>query len=86
MIPDTFQYAAPATLAEAVAVLATDPANVALAGGNGLLTLLKRGELSPTTVVDLRKLDTLRGLAVTEDGRLRAGALTTLTELCDNPT
>jgi aerobic carbon-monoxide dehydrogenase medium subunit len=85
MIPDTFQYTAPASLAEAVATLATDPANVALAGGNGLLTLLKRGELNPATVVDLRKLDVLRGLAVTEDGRLRVGALTTLTDLCDNP-
>jgi len=85
MIPDTFDYAAPATLAEVIELLAANPANVPLAGGNGLLTLLKRGELKPATLVDLRKLDQLRGLAFTTDGRLRIGALTTLTELVDDP-
>lgn len=85
MIPTTFEYTVPDTLADAVASLAADPGNVALAGGNGLLTLLKRGELFPATVVDLRKLDVLRGLKVASDGRLVIGALTTLTELADDP-
>jgi carbon-monoxide dehydrogenase medium subunit len=85
MIPDTFAYTAPTSLAEAIEILAGNPANVPLAGGNGLLTLLKRGELRPVTVVDLRKLDVLRGLSFSSDGRLRIGALTTLTELVDDP-
>jgi carbon-monoxide dehydrogenase medium subunit len=85
MIPDTFQYVAPASLAEAIELLAADPANVALAGGNGLLTLLKRGELKPGTIVDLRRLDVLRGLSLAASGQLRVGALTTLTELGDDP-
>jgi aerobic carbon-monoxide dehydrogenase medium subunit len=84
MIPDTFDYTAPASLAEVIELLAANPANVPLAGGNGLLTLLKRGELKPATLVDLRRLDGLRGLAFTADGRLRVGALTTLTELVDD--
>jgi carbon-monoxide dehydrogenase medium subunit len=84
MIPDTFEYVAPASLAEAIETLAANPANVPLAGGNGLLTLLKRGELRPATVVDLRRLEVLRGLSFTHDGRLRIGALTTLTELVDD--
>jgi carbon-monoxide dehydrogenase medium subunit len=85
MIPDTFEYTAPASLAEAIEILAADPANVPLAGGNGLLTLLKRGEFRPATVVDLRRLDSLRGMSVSEQGRLRVGALTTLTQLIDDP-
>jgi CO/xanthine dehydrogenase FAD-binding subunit len=85
MIPDIFEYVAPASLAEAIEILGANPANVPLAGGNGLLTLLKRGEVKPVTVVDLRRLDVLRGLAFTADGRLRVGALTTLTELVDDP-
>ncbi|HEY0806910.1 MAG TPA: FAD binding domain-containing protein [Pseudonocardiaceae bacterium] len=84
MIPDTFEYVAPVSLAEAIETLAANPANVPLAGGNGLLTLLKRGELRPATVVDLRRLEVLRGLSFTHDGRLRIGALTTLTELVDD--
>jgi carbon-monoxide dehydrogenase medium subunit len=84
MIPDAFEYVAPSSLAEAIETLAANPANVALAGGNGLLTLLKRGEMRPATVVDLRRLDVLRGLSFSHDGRLRIGALTTLTELVDD--
>lgn len=86
MIPDAFEYSAPSTLAEAVAVLADGPANQAIAGGNGLLTQLKRGELSVARLVDLRQLDELRGVSVGQDGRLRIGALTTLTALVTDPT
>jgi carbon-monoxide dehydrogenase medium subunit len=85
MIPDMFEYLTPASLAEAVSALAADPGNVALAGGNGLLTQLKRGEVAPAKVVDLRKLDALRGLSSTTDGGLHIGALTTLTGLLDDP-
>jgi carbon-monoxide dehydrogenase medium subunit len=85
VIPTTFDYIAPNTLADAVEILAADPANVALAGGNGLITLLQRRELLPATVVDLRKLDVLRGLRLASNGRLWIGAMTTLTELADDP-
>jgi carbon-monoxide dehydrogenase medium subunit len=85
VIPTTFDYTAPDTLADAVRILAADPANVALAGGNGLITLLQRRELLPATVVDLRKLDVLRGMRLASGGRLWIGAMTTLTELTDDP-
>jgi carbon-monoxide dehydrogenase medium subunit len=86
MIPDAFEYEAPGSLAEAVAVLADSPTNQAIAGGNGLLTELKRGELHVARLVDLRQLDELRGMSVNDDGRLRVGALTTLTELLNDQT
>ena len=86
MIPDAFEYSAPSSLAEAVEVLAGGPANQAIAGGNGLLTQLKRGELKVARLVDLSRLDELRGVTLTGDGRLRIGALTTLTDLVADPT
>jgi CO/xanthine dehydrogenase FAD-binding subunit len=85
MIPDAFEYSAPTSLAEAVEVLASGPATQAIAGGNGLLTQLKRGELKVTRLVDLSRLDELRGVTLSADGRLRIGALTTLTELLADP-
>jgi carbon-monoxide dehydrogenase medium subunit len=86
MIPDAFEYSAPTNLAEAIEVLAGGPANQAIAGGNGLLTQLKRGELKVARLVDLSRLDELRGVTLVGDGRLRIGALTTLTELVADPT
>jgi carbon-monoxide dehydrogenase medium subunit len=86
MIPEAFSYAAPCSLEEALAALAESPDNQAIAGGNGLLTELKRGELRVGQLVDLRQLDELRGVTLNDDGRLRVGALTTLTELMADPT
>jgi aerobic carbon-monoxide dehydrogenase medium subunit len=86
MIPDAFEYSAPTSLTEALEVLAGGPANQAIAGGNGLLTQLKRGELKVARLVDLSGLDELRGVALSAAGRLRIGALTTLAELVADPT
>jgi carbon-monoxide dehydrogenase medium subunit len=86
MIPDAFEYSAPTNLTEALKVLADGPANQAIAGGNGLLTQLKRGELKVARLVDLSGLDELRGVALSASGRLRIGALTTLAELVADPT
>jgi aerobic carbon-monoxide dehydrogenase medium subunit len=81
-----FEYTVAATLDQAVRLLSADPTVRALAGGNGLLTLLKRGELAASRLVDLRSLGELRGISATGDGRIRVGAMTTLTELLADPT
>jgi aerobic carbon-monoxide dehydrogenase medium subunit len=86
MIPDAFEYSAPASLTEAIKVLAAEPTSQPIAGGNGLLTQLKRGELTVTRLVDLRKLNELRGVGMNGAGRLRIGALTTLTDVLADPT
>jgi len=79
-----FDYIAPATMDEAIAALAT-PGARSLAGGQGLLTAMKLGRLTPPRLVDLRRVADLRGVDRFEDGGLRIGAMTTLTELLDVP-
>lgn len=85
MILGQISYTVPDTVEEALAELAKDENSLPIAGGNGLLTLLKRGELSASRLVDIGRIAALRGVRVVEEGRLRIGALTTLTDLCIEP-
>jgi carbon-monoxide dehydrogenase medium subunit len=76
VFPAAFDYRAPATLDEALAVLAElgDEAKV-MAGGQSLIPLLKLRFASPAVVVDIGRLPGLKG--VTSDGTtIRIGALT----------
>jgi carbon-monoxide dehydrogenase medium subunit len=77
MIPSNFDYVAPTTVEDAVTALAEggEDAKV-LAGGQSLLPVLRLRLAAPTTVVDLGRIDELRG--VREDGdTLVIGAMTT---------
>ncbi|MEN3318792.1 MAG: aerobic carbon-monoxide dehydrogenase medium subunit [Mycobacterium sp.] len=85
MIPSNFGYVAPTTVAEAVAALAEagEDAKV-IAGGQSLMPVLRLRLAAPTTVVDLGRIDELRGLR--EDGTdLVIGAMTTYYDLLRNP-
>jgi carbon-monoxide dehydrogenase medium subunit len=74
-LPD-FKYEAPATVAEATALLAEyqDEANL-LAGGQSLIPLLALRLAHPAVLVDINGLDELSGVSVT-DGVVTVGALT----------
>src|SRR5438445_6529895 len=76
MFPAAFDYRSPASLDEALAVLAErgEDAKV-MAGGQSLIPLLKLRFAQPALLVDIGRL---RGLAGIErkDGHLRIGALT----------
>jgi carbon-monoxide dehydrogenase medium subunit len=85
MILGQIQYTVPDTVDEALAELAKDQNSLIIAGGNGLLTQLKRGELTTPRLVDIGRIAELRGVRVVDEGRLRVGALTTLTDLCIEP-
>lgn len=76
MIPAQFDYLAPATLEEALSALAEhgDDAKI-LAGGQSLLPVLRLRLNAPDVVIDLSRIDTLRG--VREDGdTIVIGAMT----------
>ena len=75
MIAAAYEYEAPGTLDEAQELAARDGA-VLLAGGQSLLTELKRGAVTPSVVVDLRRIESLR--SSNGDGW---GAMVTLDEL-----
>jgi carbon-monoxide dehydrogenase medium subunit len=74
-LPD-FKYEAPATVADAIALLAEhqDEASL-LAGGQSLIPLLALRLAHPAVLVDINGLDELSGVSVT-DGQVTVGALT----------
>jgi len=85
MIPSKFDYVAPTTVDDAVAALAKagEDAKV-LAGGQTLMPVLRLRLSAPTTLVDLNRIDELRG--VREDGdTLVIGAMTTYYDLLRSP-
>ena len=77
MIPAPFDYARPATLDEALGLLAKhgDDAKL-LAGGHSLLPAMKLRLAQPKMVIDIGRLPDLRYIR-REAGRLAIGALTT---------
>lgn len=77
MIPAAFDYVAPTSVEEALSALAEagDDAKV-LGGGQSLLPVLRMRLNAPEKVVDLSRIDSLRGIS--EDGdHLVIGAMTT---------
>ena len=77
MIPPSFDYTRPSTVEEAVAALAGggEDAKV-LAGGQSLLLLLRLRLAYPSTLVDLGRVEQLRGVRLDGD-TLVVGAMTT---------
>ncbi len=76
MIPVQFEYLAPATVEEALAALAEhgDDAKI-IAGGQSLLPVLRMRLNAPEMVIDLGKIEALRGIR--EDGdAIVIGAMT----------
>src|SRR5690606_2360337 len=85
MIPAAFDYARPATVADAVAALAAggEDAKV-LAGGHSLLPVLRLRLAAPTLLVDLGDVAEMRGIRVDGD-HLVLGAMTTHAEVAASP-
>jgi len=70
-----FEYACPATLAEAVSLLAAGEGDAkVLAGGQSLVPMMAFRVASPALLVDLRRLAELRRIDITSDG-VRLGAM-----------
>lgn len=82
----TFSYARPATLAEAVAILeAHGPEARALAGGTDLIIRLRDGTFGPSVVVDLKRIAELGPGIRDGDGWLSIGATTVMTDIAADP-
>ena len=81
MIPGSYDYHRPASLAEAVAMLSDlgEDARV-LAGGHSLIPMMKLRLAQPTALVDLARLPELKGIAA-DGGELVIGAGVTQHEL-----
>jgi aerobic carbon-monoxide dehydrogenase medium subunit len=85
MIPPSFDYLRPSTVDEAVGALgrAGEDAKV-LAGGQSLLPLLRLRLTYPSTLVDLGRVEGLRGIRLDGD-RLAIGAMTTHHQVRTDP-
>ncbi len=70
----------PRSLDEAIACRAIHPFATVLAGGTDIMVYLEAGSLKPSSLLDLWKVDALRGITVQADG-VRIGALTTWTDI-----
>jgi CO/xanthine dehydrogenase FAD-binding subunit len=77
-----FAYERPDRLADALALLAElGPDARPLAGGTDLIIRIRDGSIRPTTVVDVKRVAELERAIRVEDGWLRIGARTTMTDL-----
>lgn len=73
MLLASVDYFRPDTLTEAVEALGTPGARV-LAGGQSLISLLKLRAAQVDLLVDITRLEELRGIEVLDDGSVRIGA------------
>lgn len=80
MILTEFDYVRPVGLDEALTLLSGTPGARVLAGGQSLLPDLRTGADRARLLVDVRRIEELRGIT-RGPGGLRIGALTTLAEL-----
>ncbi|MDH3220421.1 MAG: xanthine dehydrogenase family protein subunit M [Gammaproteobacteria bacterium] len=76
MIPPSFEYHAPGSVADAIALLSQygDAAKI-LAGGHSLLPMMKLRFAEPEHLVDINNIDSLKGIRE-EDGEIVIGSMT----------
>ncbi len=79
-----FEYVSPANK-EQVATLLGENAAI-LAGGTDLLALMKDYVVTPNRLVNIKQIDSLRGISYQPGNGLRIGALTTIAEFADAKT
>ena len=80
MIPGHFGYHRPASLAEAVNLLATLEDARPLAGGHSLIPMMKLRLATPENLIDLHGIDALKGVR-RDGGNIVIGAMTTQHDL-----
>jgi xanthine dehydrogenase YagS FAD-binding subunit len=84
---NTLQWIDAGSVEEAVVLLSAPGAKgvtFAKAGGLDLLDLMKEGIVAPARIVNLQRIDALRGVQFADATGLRLGALTTLAEIAND--
>ena len=79
-----FEYVSPVRKEQVAPLLAGNSA--ILAGGTDLLALMKDDVVTPTRLVNIKQIDSLRGISYQPGNGLRIGALTTIGELAEAKT
>jgi 4-hydroxybenzoyl-CoA reductase subunit beta len=83
MVLPKFQYIAPRKVAKAISL--QKKSGKFLAGGTDLFVAMKDRISCPELLIDLNTISELKGIEWDKKKRVRVGALTTLTQLKENP-
>lgn len=73
------------TVEEAIALRAAHPAAEIIAGGSDQLVKLRNGKLAGCELISIYAIDALRGVDMDGEGALRIGALTSFSQLEEDP-
>ncbi|MEZ5260176.1 MAG: FAD binding domain-containing protein, partial [Acidimicrobiales bacterium] len=84
MYAPSFDYYRASSVAEAQQLLAAHPGAKLLAGGHSLLPMLKLRLAAPPALVDIGRIEALKGISAA-DGGLRIGAMTTHAAVAASP-
>src|SRR5215471_15493211 len=84
MYAPEFDYYRAGSVAEVGDLLRKHPGAKLLAGGHSLIPLLKLRLTAPPVVIDIGRIDELKGITASQ-GTIRIGALTTHAELASSP-
>jgi len=80
--PEQFEYHRPSSVSEAVNLLSENPDAKILAGGHSLLPAMKLRLAAPSALVDIGRIDSLKGITV--NGGATIGAGVTYREIIDS--
>lgn len=84
MIPPSFDYHAPKSVGEALALLGSLPDAKLLAGGHSLLPMMKLRFAQPAHLIDINRIPELRGICE-QGANVVIGAMTVENELIASP-
>jgi carbon-monoxide dehydrogenase medium subunit len=76
-----FNYFEPTSISEAVEILTREEGALPLAGGTDLLVRMKRGELHPPVLVNLKTIDALSEIKTENEKGTSIGALTSIADI-----
>jgi len=80
-----FLYFEPASVKEAVETLAEEERALPLAGGTDLLVRMKRGEIHPAALVNLKQIRNLKKIKSESGNGTTIGALTSISDIQNSP-
>ncbi|MDX2510835.1 MAG: xanthine dehydrogenase family protein subunit M [Desulfobacterales bacterium] len=80
-----FSYFEPASIKEAVEILTEKEEAFPLAGGTDLLVRMKRGDIHPHVLVNLKSIDALRVITIETEKGASIGALTSIADIEKSP-
>lgn len=84
MYPPKFDYFRAGSVGEAVSLMGQHPNAKYLAGGHSLIPILNLRLADPGVLIDIGRLEELKGIGITRDGGCTIGALTTHATLAAN--